>query len=84
MPEIISATSALSSNEIIVRAGCKDIWNAFMSEGATFGKHDIPFCPTTASDVPKSQVTWEEAKQLHRKIFVKTRITILMHILIGI
>ena len=29
------------------RPGCKDIWNAFMVDGATFGKYDIPLCPTT-------------------------------------
>lgn len=50
-----------------VRAGCKDIWNGFMAEGATFGKYDIPFCPTTATDIPKEQMTWEEAKTIHRK-----------------
>ena len=54
-----------------VRAGCKDIWNAFMVEGALFGKHDIPFCPTTAASLPKQMVTWEEAKQLHKKHLAK-------------
>lgn len=51
----------------VVRSGCKDIWNAFMAEGATFGKHDIPFCPTTAKHIPTRQVTWEEAKQIYKK-----------------
>lgn len=50
-----------------VRSGCKDIWNAFMTEGATFGKYDIPFCPNTTEEIPKDQVTWEEARQIHRK-----------------
>lgn len=50
-----------------VRPGCKDIWNSFMTVGATYGKHDIPFCPTTADSIPSSQITWEEAKQIHRK-----------------
>lgn len=54
-----------------VRAGCKDIWNAFMTEGASFGKHDIPYCPTTATDIPKDQVTWEEARELFRKYLAK-------------
>lgn len=49
------------------RAGCKDIWNAFMTEGASFGKYDIPFCPTTATNIPKDQITWEEARTIHRK-----------------
>lgn len=50
-----------------VRPGCKDIWNAFMTIGATYGKHDIPFCPTTSNIIPAAQVTWEEAKKMHRK-----------------
>ena len=59
------------NNEAIVRAGCKDVWNAFMSRGAVFGKFDIPYCPTTAYSIPKAQVTWEEAKQIHRKFIAK-------------
>ena len=50
-----------------IRPGCKDIWNAFMVEGATFCRHDIPFCPTTATQIPKRQITWQEAKAIHRK-----------------
>lgn len=57
----------ISEKTSAVRPGCKDIWNAFMVEGAIFGKHDIPFCPTTATCLPKQMVTWEEAKQLHKK-----------------
>lgn len=49
-----------------LRSGCKDIWNAFMAEGARFGSHDIPFCPTTAQAIPARQVTWEEARRLHK------------------
>ena len=49
------------------RTGCKDIWNAHMVAGAKFGNHDIPLCPTTATHIPKRQVTWEEAKQIHKK-----------------
>lgn len=56
---------------INVRSGCKDIWNAFMAEGAAFGRYDIPFCPTTALTIPKRQVTWEEAKQIHRKYIAR-------------
>ena len=43
------------------------MWNAFMTNEAIFGKHDIPFCPTTTSRIPKDQVTWEEAKLIHKK-----------------
>ena len=55
------------NNNSTHRPGCKDIWNAFMVDGAKFGKHDIPFCPTTATHIPKRQVTWEEAKQIHKR-----------------
>ncbi len=58
-------------NNINTRSGCKDIWNAFMAEGTAFGKYDIPYCPTTAKIIPKEQVTWEEAKQIHRKCIAK-------------
>lgn len=49
------------------RSGCRDIWNASMVEGARFCKFDIPFCRTSATKIPNHQVTWEEAKQIHRK-----------------
>lgn len=50
-----------NSEIIATRVGCKDVWNAFMAKGATFGPYDIPFCPTTATDIPTAIVTWEEA-----------------------
>ncbi len=58
-----------SQNFIIiqVRKGCKDIWNAYMAEGATFSFHDIPHCPTTATKLPHALVTWEEAKAIYKK-----------------
>ena len=57
-----------SKSEIIAnRIGCKDVWNAYMADGATFTSCDIPFCPTTASDVPKALITWDEAKSILRK-----------------
>ena len=49
------------------RKGCKDIWNAFMLEGAAFSANDIPFCPTTAKTIPESLISFEEAKTIHRK-----------------
>lgn len=48
------------------RTGCKDIWNAYMANGAIFGKYDIPYCPTTASKLPHDIITWEEAKHVHK------------------
>jgi len=59
-----------SGNRLSPRPGCKDIWNAFMVNGAKFGKYDIPFCPTTATRIPINQVTWEEVKQIHKKHIV--------------
>lgn len=55
-------------NDIIKnRNGLKDIWNAYMAVGATFSPNDIPYCPTTATELPKSILTWEEAKAIYRK-----------------
>lgn len=50
-----------------VRSGCKDIWNAFMVQGAIFCQYDIPVCPTTATTLPRAMITWEEAKRIHKK-----------------
>lgn len=58
----------LSENEgVKVRPGCKDVWDAFMTKEAYYGKYDIPYCPNTASGIPKDQVTWEEANEIHRR-----------------
>lgn len=48
-----------------VRPGCKDIWNAYMLNNATFSKHDIPRCPTTAHDIPNRLISYENAKRIH-------------------
>ncbi len=48
------------------RYGCKDIWNAFMCEGAIFSSNDIPYCPTTAFDLPKELIPWDKAVTLYR------------------
>lgn len=49
------------------RTGCKDIWNAFMVKGAIFGKHDIPYSPTTATVLPQKMITWQECKAIHKQ-----------------
>lgn len=49
------------------RNGIVDIWNAFMLVDASFDIHDIPFCPTTAKQIPGQLVSWSEAKRLHKK-----------------
>ena len=48
-----------------VRKGCRDIWNAFMVQDATFEK-DIPYCPTTG-EIPEQIITWEEAINIYNK-----------------
>lgn len=51
------------------RNGCKDIWNAYMTSGAHFCTCDIPYCPTTATELPHTIVTWEEAKAIYKTEF---------------
>lgn len=53
------------------RKGCVDIWNAFMVEGAAFTPNDIPLCPTTATELPKYIITWQEAKAIYKKHRIK-------------
>ncbi len=55
------------------RAGCKDIWNAYMCKGAVFGKYDIPNCPTIVTSLPDEIITWEEAKKVHKKLVRKDK-----------
>ncbi len=59
--------SNLNKSKKAPRAGCKDIWNAFMCKGAQFGPHDIPYCPTTAKNLPKGMILWEDAKHLYKQ-----------------
>ena len=56
-----------------VRSGCKDVWNAYMCEGADFShsNNDIPLCPTTAVDLPAAIIPWDEAKQLYRNALAR-------------
>ena len=53
------------------RSGNKDMWNAHMAKGARFCAHDIPFCPTTAKDIPAAIITWEEAKAIYKEHIAK-------------
>ena len=55
------------------RKGCKDIWNAYMCEGADFShsNNDIPLCPTTAVDLPAAIIPWDEAKRLYRNALAR-------------
>lgn len=48
------------------RKGCRDVFNAYMCQGAVFGSNDIPLCPTTATALPEEVITWEEAKSIYK------------------
>lgn len=50
-----------------IRAGSKDVWNAFMVDGAAFTENDIPVCPTVITAPPTRIITWSEAKNIHKK-----------------
>lgn len=53
------------------RRGCKDVWNAFMCEGASFSTNDIPCCPTTATMIPQKLLLWDEAKHLYKNALAR-------------
>ena len=57
----------------LIRNGCKDIWNAYMCEGADFrhSNNEIPFCPTTATEQPAAIIPWDEAKRLYRNAMAR-------------
>ena len=49
------------------RKGLKDIWNAFMLEGAIYTKNDIPYCPTVISNNKSKIIKWEEANLIYKR-----------------
>ena len=53
------------------RSGCRDVWNAFMCEGARYTPNDIPKCPTTATCLPIAIVTWVEAKHIYKNALAR-------------
>ena len=53
------------------RNGLRDMWNAFMVEGAEFSANDIPLCPTTAKEPPSRLISYDDAKTIHRKALRK-------------
>lgn len=58
----------------IIRPGLKDMWNSYMVAGVKseeWSENDIPFCPTTAADLPQSLVSYSTAKTLHRKMLIQ-------------
>ena len=50
-----------------VRAGCKDMWNAFMVKGAIFSPNGILFCPTAAKEIPQALVSYTEARAIYNR-----------------
>lgn len=54
----------MGSNE--PRRGCKDLWNAFMCDSAIMSNEDIPYCPTTASEIPERLIPFWDLKTIHR------------------
>ena len=55
------------TNKKKISADCRDIWNAFMVKGATFSENGIPFCPTTANEVPQALVAYTEARAIYNR-----------------
>ena len=56
-----------NSSIVRTRSGCRDVFNAYMCDGAKFGAYDIPHCPTTATSLPKTIITWDEAKSIYKR-----------------
>lgn len=54
-----------------IRAGCKDVWNAYMCVGASFTERDIPTCPTTATTPPSKIILWDEAKHIYKNALAR-------------
>ena len=67
LSEVFTLKKETNSSIIKTRKGCKDVFNAYMCEGATFTENDIPICPTTATTPPEDIITWEEAKSIYKK-----------------
>ena len=61
------------SQNCSTRPGCKDIWNSHMCRGTKFSHNDIPFCPTTATTVPKQIILWDEAKSIYKESLRKSK-----------
>ncbi|MBR4693639.1 MAG: DUF4417 domain-containing protein [Bacilli bacterium] len=45
-----------------VRKGCKDVFNAFMLEGASFDIDDIPVCLTSREEIPNQLIAYDLTK----------------------
>lgn len=54
-----------------IRVGCKDVWNAYMVNGAQFTANDIPICPCTAKIPPAELISYEQARLIYKKYLKK-------------
>ena len=52
-----------NDSKIIPRTGCKDVWNAYMTNGAKYTLSDMPICPSTATKLPVGLIGYDETKQ---------------------
>ncbi len=57
------------ANEKKISADCKDVWNAFMVRSADFPQNGIgiPFCPTTAKEIPCELISYTEARATYNR-----------------
>ena len=53
------------------KKGCRDVWNAFMCDGASYSSNDIPICPTTAEMLPAEIIPWDEAKHIYKNALAR-------------
>ena len=64
---VLTLKKETNSSIVRTRSGCRDVFNAYMCENAKYDAHDIPFCPTTATQVPKTIIPWDEAKSIYKR-----------------
>lgn len=64
-----SISNKKTTNQILYpRAGCQDVWNAYMVDGCIFSpESDIPFCPCNIENPPAELISFEDAKSLYKK-----------------
>lgn len=55
-----------------LRNGLHDIWNAFMVQGVSFTRHDIPITGVAIS-IPEKLVGWDEARSIYKKEIKKDK-----------
>ena len=53
------------------RRGIRDLWNAWMVDGAEFSALDYPRFPRVGATIPKAVISWPRAKTLHKRMMAK-------------